>query len=198
MTVRKPKSEIGRMVYSVARLLPSFLVLASVGAFFGYYVLRIHDNRLGVSIAVPLLVAFGISRILVLSVPHDGSPEGKTVVGISATSKAIAIGGIVIAALVLFLSGSALVLLCSAGVYQAIDMQGAAIVALKWSGVGFASCVCVLLSMSAAVQVARLSVAEWLFSLGGKSAVLFWKALGTPTRIARFFGRPTSPFSHSH
>lgn len=69
--MRKVNREIGNLAYSIVRLLPSFIVLAIVGAVFAYFVLGIRDDRLGVTVAVPLLVAFGLSRLLVLSVPRD-------------------------------------------------------------------------------------------------------------------------------
>jgi hypothetical protein len=192
--MRKPNSDIGRLIYSVVRLLPSFFVLAVVGAFFGYFILGIHDDHLGVTVAVPLLVAFGLSRLLVLSVPRG--PKNDVTINIGASSKASAIA-ILATAIIVFLSVSIwLVLTLSAGVFQAIDMHNAAIRALVWSGYCISLCLFVILFTSVVVYAASLSILDWLADMCGKLVFLFWQVLCAPTRIARFLGE-TFPLPHS-
>jgi uncharacterized protein YacL len=167
-------------------------VLAVIGAFFGYFVLGVHNDRLGVVVAVPLLVAFGLSRLLVLSVPHD-----PMVISIGVPDKASAIAVLATAIAVFLCVSSSLVLALSAGIYQAIDMHSAAINALLWAGCGMSFCLLILVLTSLVVYATHLSIVDWFIAMGGKLVFLFWQVLCAPSRIARFIGE-TFPLSHSH
>jgi hypothetical protein len=192
--MRKPNNELGRLVYSVGRLLPSFFVLAVVSSFFGYFILGIHDDRLGVTVAVPLLVAFGLSRLLVLSVPHDPKPK---VITIGVPGKGSAIAVLVTAVIVFFCVSSSFILVLSAGTYQAIGMHNTAVNALAWAAYSICLCLFVLVFTCVVVYAASLSVIDWFVTMCGKLVFIFWQTLCTPARLARFLGQ-TLPLSHSH
>ena len=193
MKNKKLIREVKEMTYSVVRLLPSFLILAIGAALFGYGVLGIHDDRLGVGITVPLVAAFGLSRVLVLSLPR----EPKKQVSIVAPSKFIGVAAIITAAIIMLCVGSSAILLTSAAIYRTIGMPNAAIKALVWSGYDMGTCLFVFVFMTVLVMLSSLYVVEWFVSLCGRVANLLWEVLCTPTRIARFLGEG-SHLSPSH
>lgn len=190
--MRKPDNEVGSLIYSVGKLLPSFLLLAVAGAFFGYFILGIHDDRLGVTVAVPMLVAFGLSRLLVLSVPRSPAK-----IRINVSRKAAAVAVLATAVTVFICASSSLILALSAGIFHAIDMHNAAIKALVWAGYGIGLCLFVLVFTCVVVYAASLSIMDWFLTVCGKLVFLFWRTLCTPTHIARFLGEAL-PLSHSH
>jgi len=169
-------------VRSLARLFPLFVCLATVGTLFGYFVLRIRDESLGTIVAVPLIVACGMTRALMVVVPFR-MPRRIRSKGKARIYRLLTL----IAAIPVFVGlFGAVMLLGSSLIYWRIGMPAAANASIAWSERSFAGVIAGLIFLVVAAAIASQPIDVWFLSLVSCVVKMFWSILRLPYDMARW------------
>jgi hypothetical protein len=183
--------KIKRLWRSIVRLVPVFLLFAVVGCLLGRYVFHIPLDLLGVVVSVPVVVIFGITRLLVLAVPREPSSEHRS--SIPSTWAKIS------AVQVTLCFFTAIVMALSAVAYKAIGLSVIALGSIKFSLLMFLAAVTVFTIRVFIALLAHVSVHQIVSDLCEKTILIFWDLLRLPTQLSiRIYGDFGNPMSNYH
>jgi len=162
-----------RNIYQrVIRVTPSFAILAIVGCAVGLLV-GVKPDELAVAVAVPLLIMFGISRVLVLCVPRTEPSESIEL------NFPLLLA--VVAGIGFLCAYAAIDFVLSAGVFRLIGMPNLSSGAVKLSGISLCGLLAVVTFLFC--RSAIHSLYELIRVVGSEMIETFWGAARTPTRI---------------
>jgi hypothetical protein len=179
---------VSTLLRSVTSVVPAFALVSILGCLAGSFVLNIPHGELGVVVSVPLVVAFVLSRFLVLIVPSD--PPSKPVR--LNTLRFF----IVLIAFVGF--ATAFVMLPSAAVYVLVGLREVAKGAFSLAGWAFLTAVLVLVIDILATFASCVPLAGPVGLLKRNAIECFWGALRTPTDLSMWVVNCREPMSNYH
>jgi hypothetical protein len=182
---------LGTIFRSVFRHLPTFLLMAIVGCIVARFGFGVSYDDLGVVVSIPMLVAFGMTRFLVLFVPKQiYRPRAVTTPGKTALG--------VLVSFAFTCAATATVMLPSAAIYRFIGLPDIAEGALSFLLVLLTCSVISLFLGWAAASLQSMSTKTLTRFVAFCSINIFWKALRSPTTISiRIFGQYGEPVSFS-
>lgn len=177
-----------RLFRSVLRLIPAFALFSVLGCIIGHFIFSIPHGELAVVVSVPLVVAFILTRFLVLVVPRE-TPTDAT---------RPSLPKLIMAALVFLCFAVAVVMLPSSAIYDSIGLNEIAKGALTGAVYSFGAAVILFILDVAAAIAAALPLNEMIDSLVVNAVGLFWEALRSPTEISiRLLGDYGNPISNA-
>jgi hypothetical protein len=168
------------------RVLPTFMALTVTGFLVAAFVWRVPPDVLAVSVAVPAIGVFAISRVLILFLPRRAPASN-----LSAVPRVV----FVLAFLMALASVVALDMLISASVLSEIGLPGVAVGALQFSLVSGVACLVALLLMAVTLAVKRTlgvinAVSEYA---SGLLVQAFWRFRLVPRGFADGIDRARRP-----
>ena len=168
-----PMKQIQNLTRSVIRLLPAFAITSVTGCIIAF-LLGVPVDKISVVVAVPLIVAFLLSRLLILIVPRELP---------ASTQKRNRLNTFL--AVPVFLSmATAAVLSISSGLYYAVGLRATAIHSLAYSGIATLLAVSQFFVFVFVSWAAVTGIHRRLMVLLAKESLIFWDVMRAPTELS--------------
>lgn len=179
--------KLERIFRSVLRLIPAFTLISVAGCLIGYFVFHIPHGELGVVVSVPTVVAFILTRLLILFVPREIPDE---------TERAN-LSRLISASIVFICLATTVVMVPSSLIYGVIGLSVIAKGSFFIAALAFLAALVVVFFDITLTVCAALPLRDLMDFLMYKTVEFFWDALRAPTTISiRVFGHYGNPMSN--